>query len=732
MIRMLKFALIPLFVVVALAAGRASGSGTPLQTPTFNQEVVRLFQKHCQTCHHPGDIAPFSLMTYKESRPWARAIREQVITRQMPPWQPVPGCGEFLDARQLTQAEINTIVAWVDGGSPEGNAADLPAPLTFTDGWPLGTPDVVLTPDAEYEPPKTGDTYRCFSIPTALRGDRFISAVGVNPGNRRIVHHIIAYPDPTGVSEQLDAREPGPGYTCFGGPGFNNTGLIGGWAPGQRGYQAGEGNGIKLSKNSRVVIQVHYHPTGETERDRTSVGLYLANAPVKKELQVQALANRTFTIPAGEKRYQITANSTSPANAGTHLVAVSPHMHLLGREIKLELTPPGGATQCLININDWDFQWQGTYNYQRPIAMPGGARIQMTGVYDNSTDNPLNPNMPPKPVQWGEETTDEMFLAYLSFTLDAETRVLSAPQLHSVQLDANGELQVNGAGFQPGADIEINGRRLSDTREGSASTAATKLLSSDMWRVFAAPGQTVNIAVINPDGVRTTTQSFTRTGTAQVLAAVSAASYSTDALAPEGIATLFSSRLATTTAAAVRTPLPTTLGGTTVRVNGLLAPLFYVSPLQINFQLPPALQSGEAVIEVLAGDNTLSRHTVMLGATAPGIFTANQQGTGAPAALATKDGVTMFGVGNPDGTPNALDAGDFLILFGSGWRRAPSALVKLTIGGVEAPILYAGAQSEYVGLDQLNTQLPTGLTGIVDVVLTVNGKTANVVKVRIK
>ncbi len=402
MTRNIKFAVVPLFILCAFVVVSAGRSKSRPQTPTFNKEVVRLFQKDCQTCHHPGDIAPFSLMTYAESRPWARAIREQVITRQMPPWKPVPGCGEFLDARQLTPAEINTIVAWVDGGSPEGNAADLPAPLTFTDGWPLGTPDVVLSPEAAYEPPKRGDTYRCFLIPTNLRGDRFLSAVGVNPGNRRVVHHVIAYPDPAGVSADLDARAAGPGYTCFGGPGFNNAGLLGGWAPGQRGYQAGEGNGIKLNQNSRVVIQVHYHPTGEPEKDRTRVGLYLAQSPVKKELQVLPLANRTFTIPPGEKQYQVTANSISPANVATHLVAVSPHMHLLGRAIKLEMTPPGGAMQCLINISDWDFQWQGTYNYQQPLAVPGGARIQMTGAYDNSVDNPLNPNTPPKPVQWGE------------------------------------------------------------------------------------------------------------------------------------------------------------------------------------------------------------------------------------------------------------------------------------------------------------------------------------------
>ncbi len=325
-----------------------------------------------------------------------------------------------------------------------------------------------------------------------------------------------------------------------------------------------------------------------------------------------------------------------------------------------------------------------------------------------------------------------MFLAYLSFTLDTESRTLSSPQLNGVSLDASGVLQVNGAGFQPGADIEVNGRRLSDTREESTASMSTKLLSMEMWRVGAAPGQTVNITVINPDGVRTAAQSFTRAGTANPLAAVSAASDAADALAPEVIASIFGSNLATATVLANATPLPTNLAGTTVRVNGALAPLFYVSPLQINFMIPGETLTGEAVVEVLAGDNLISRGALALTSTAPAVFTANQQGTGAPAALVTKDGVIHQGVGNPDGTSNLLEGGDFLILFGTGWRAASGASVKVTIGGVTAPVLYAGAQGQDVGLDQLNTQLPTGISGLVDVAVSVNGRAANVVKVNFK
>ena len=192
------------------------------QTPTYNKEVARLMQKHCQSCHHPGDIAPFSLTNFEETRPWARAIREAVISKEMPPWKPLAGCGDFKDARSLTQDEINTFTAWADGGAPEGSAADLPAPMQFTEGWPLGKPDFIASLPEPFTPPLGKDTYRCFSVPTAsLRGDRWAQGLDVQPGNRKIVHHVIAYADPTGKSIALDAKEAGPGYTCFGGPGFS-------------------------------------------------------------------------------------------------------------------------------------------------------------------------------------------------------------------------------------------------------------------------------------------------------------------------------------------------------------------------------------------------------------------------------------------------------------------------------------------------------------------------------
>src|SRR5262245_42536560 len=404
-------------------------------------------------------------MTYKDARPWAQAIREQVILRKMPPWKPQPGCGDFKDARGLSNDEIQTLTAWVDGGAPEGSASDLPETREFPDGWPLGEPDAVVAMGADYAPPvNQGDVYRCFSVPTSLRGDRFLSGVDTRPGNRKIVHHVVAYADRTGKSAQLDSNDPGPGYTCFGGAGFDEAEFLAGWTPGSRGFFAADGTGIRLPKDARVVIQVHYHPLEESRSDRTELGLYFAKQPVTKRVDFQTVVNTSFAIPPGVKRHEVTGQFNVPASQDWRLAGVLPHMHLLGREIKLEMTRPGESPQCLINIPDWDFNWQGNYLFKDPVALPAGTQLRLSCVFDNSADNPRNPNNPPKVVRWGESTTDEMAVALISFTRDAEVLNLSSPQLIEASIDQNGSLVVTGAGFLSGADIEVNGRALRDTR----------------------------------------------------------------------------------------------------------------------------------------------------------------------------------------------------------------------------------------------------------------------------
>ncbi len=424
-----------LFLALVAARQRAvrPPSSPPVTGPTFSNEIVRIFEDRCQSCHHPGDIAPFSLMTYADAAAHALDIKLMTKTHQMPPWKPVDGCGEFLEPRVLTQSEIDLIGKWVENGVPEGNRADLPAPRVFDGNWTLGQPDAVFSNPEPFTPAPEGDIYRCFTIPTNLAGDKYVSAVDVHPGDRNTVHHVIAFIDSTGESQTLDENDPGPGYTCFGGPGFSPTdasaATLGGWAPGARPLELPDGVAFKLPASSRVVLQVHYHPhNGAPQPDKTEIGVYYAKKPPEKLLRIVPLINQHFTIPPGDANYRVTATLGDPYDVPlpvpVHLVLVAPHMHLLGRRMTVTATLPGGAKECLININDWDFNWQGQYRYAQSIALPVGTKLGLEAFYDNSANNFRNPNDPPKPVLWGERTTDEMCIAFLGVTLDSENLVL--------------------------------------------------------------------------------------------------------------------------------------------------------------------------------------------------------------------------------------------------------------------------------------------------------------------
>jgi mono/diheme cytochrome c family protein len=406
-------------VGIGLGAAVASPGGEPV---TFSDQVVRIFQAHCQTCHRAGEVAPFSLTTYADAYAQRRKIRHAVQTRKMPPWKPVPGFGDFVEPRRLSEADIALIDRWVAAGAPEGDPARLPAPRTFPETWTLGPPDLALDSGVDFPvTARENDLYRCFTIPTSFTEDRWLSAVEYIPGNRRVVHHILTYVDTTGRSAALDDAEPGPGYTCFGGPGFLPTGGLGGWAPGAGPHVMPQGVGMLLPAGARVVVQVHYHHRGtKPETDRTRLGLHFARKPIDKRVRAIPILNRTFTIPAGEARHEVKASWTLPPAWNLHAIAVTPHMHLLGREMKVTATYPDGTVRPLIYIDDWDFHWQGSYTFTQPVPLPGGTRIDVTAIYDNSPGNKRNPTSPPRAVGWGEGTTDEMCIAFLRVTVDAE------------------------------------------------------------------------------------------------------------------------------------------------------------------------------------------------------------------------------------------------------------------------------------------------------------------------
>jgi hypothetical protein len=384
--------------------------------PTYSRDVAPILYRHCLDCHRKGQVGPFALETYSQARKRAADLANVVADRLMPPWKAAHGIGgPFKDDRSLAEKDIATIVAWAENGAPEGDPADLPPKPEFSDDWSLGTPDLVVDIGADMEVPAGGeDIYRCFVRPTNLPKDVYLSAIEYRPGNRRVVHHILAYVDVSGEARKKDDAEPGPGYTCFSGPEVEIHGDLGGWAPGNLPSRLPDGIGRSLPKGADVIIQVHYHPTGKPETDRTRIGLYFSRKPVHKALQWGfALNEPDLVLPPGSTK---TIRGAWQVPVDTVAYAVTPHMHLLGREIAMTAKFPDGRVRDLIKIDDWDFNWQATYYFRDPIELPKGSVINVIASYDNTSDNPRNPNKPPKLVKWGEATTDEMCIGFIALT----------------------------------------------------------------------------------------------------------------------------------------------------------------------------------------------------------------------------------------------------------------------------------------------------------------------------
>lgn len=394
-------------------------SARPKDTVTFAKDIAPIVYKSCTPCHRPGEVAPFTLCGYEDARKRAAQIAAVVESRVMPPWK-ADSRGEFHDERRLSNDEIGLLKQWAAEGAKEGPRAATPPAPTFPSGWGLGQPDAALAPQEDYALAADGrDVYRCFVLPNPNDADRFLAAIEFKPGNRAVVHHVIAYLDATGQGRKLDAADPGPGYSAGGGGiGFAPSGFLGGWAPGNYPRRLPEGVGIPWPKGSDIVLQVHYHKSGKPETDRTRIGLYYTRGAVDKKLYTLPLMQPLLMIPAGKADY--TATAQLPVVFDASLLTILPHMHLLGTSINVTATLPDGATMPLIRIPRWDFNWQNTYAYREPVKLPKGTKLQLTATYDNTSANPRNPNSPPKLVTWGEQTTDEMCLAFLGFTVDSE------------------------------------------------------------------------------------------------------------------------------------------------------------------------------------------------------------------------------------------------------------------------------------------------------------------------
>ncbi|WP_309720996.1 redoxin family protein [Armatimonas sp.] len=385
---------------------------------TYAEHIAPILNANCVSCHRAGEIGPMALDSYASAKHVATNIAQVSQKRVMPPWKPVDGHGEFSGVRKLTEAQIQLLSLWAESGAPAGELAKAPAPPKFAKGWTLGEPDLILKMPQSYQvAPSGADVYRCFVIPTNVTQDKEVVAVEYRAGNKAVVHHVIGYLDTQGRARKMDEAEAGPGYTSFGGPGFLPSGELDGWAPGKLPYFLPDGIARPLPKGSDLVMQVHYHSNGKPEEDLTQVGIYFAKKPATKRLGILPLI-APLSIPAGEASYKTSSSTLMPFDAKA--IFVIPHMHLLGREIGIEAILPNGKKLPLIQINDWDFNWQDTYNYKEFVSLPKGTQLTLRARYDNSAANPRQPNNPPKDVAWGEATTDEMSIAFIGYIADNE------------------------------------------------------------------------------------------------------------------------------------------------------------------------------------------------------------------------------------------------------------------------------------------------------------------------
>ena len=416
--------------LLALAVGCASGdsndgAGADASAPvTFSNQVSRLLQEHCQSCHRPDSIGPFPLLTYEDAAPIAPLIKQAVVSRRMPHGVSMrldTGCAEadtFRGPRRLTQEEIDTFAAWADGGAPEGDPADMPPPRQFPTGeWTGGDPDFqfVNAEDGFNLPPGLGrDVFRRFVIATDFDRDRYITGFEAIPGSTggtgltHVVHHVTLFIDPerSAIQQEQDFAASDPEVT---GPGFEGdfrvpTPLVGMWFPGSGPLTLPEGTGVLVPRGAALVIEVHYSSTDEPVVDRTRVGLQLEDQ-VARRLEVSLVKNEEFTVPAGMPDFQVTA--TRAFDSEFELVAITPHMHQVGTDFRVVIEPPAGSEICLADV-EWDFEHQGTYWLTQPMRMPAGTTIHTECRYDNSADNPNQFNDPPADIEWGREADHEM------------------------------------------------------------------------------------------------------------------------------------------------------------------------------------------------------------------------------------------------------------------------------------------------------------------------------------
>jgi hypothetical protein len=436
--------------VVGAGAPASAASQQPVAAdpaPTFSKDVAPIFYGNCVSCHRPGEVAPMSLITFRDVRPWAASIRDKVARRTMPPWHADPQHGAFRNDPSLTQPEIDTIVRWVDAGAREGDSADLPALPAFPDGWQIGTPDVVFEMAAEYDVPASGTIeYQYFEVPTNFSEDRWMQAGEVRAGDRAHVHHIIVYvrepervarPTVMTVRPILAGREataapqaqaPRPAPAAAQRPATRpatrgGDNMLVNWAVGEDAPVYVPGTAKLIPAGSTLVFQVHYTTNGTPGRDRSRIGLIFAEEPPEQEVRTGLIANPVFSIPPGAAEYPVEAEATFSEDV--KIWTLHPHMHLRGKDMTYVAIYPDGRRETVLRVPQYDFGWQTDYWLAEPLSLPKGSRLYVTAHFDNSAANRHNPD-PTASVRWGDQTWEEMMIGFFTYSVESASTTRAA------------------------------------------------------------------------------------------------------------------------------------------------------------------------------------------------------------------------------------------------------------------------------------------------------------------
>ena len=441
--------------MIASLSGARPGAQAPA-APTFARDVAPIVYAKCAGCHRPGEVAPMSLLTYRDVRPWASAIRDKVTARAMPPWHADRQYGRFRNDTSLNQREIDTFVAWVNGGAREGDPAAMPPVPKFPEGWQIGTPDAVFEMAAEYAVPARGEIeYQYFEVPTNFTEDRWMQAGEVRAGDRAHVHHIIVYvrepqavrrptvmsvraiPNPANAAP---APRPAPARSAGAAPEAarpaapaaprvtarpaGGDAMLVNWAVGEDAPIHMPGMAKRIPAGSTLIFQVHYTTNGTPGKDRSKVGLIFAKEPPRREVRTGLIANAAFAIPPAAADHQVEAEATFLEDV--NVWSMHPHMHLRGKDMTYTAIYPDGRREIVLRVPKYDFGWQTDYWLAEPLKLPKGAKLHVSAHFDNSPANRANPD-PAAVVRWGDQTWEEMMIGFFTYTVESQPPSSSAP-----------------------------------------------------------------------------------------------------------------------------------------------------------------------------------------------------------------------------------------------------------------------------------------------------------------